>query len=119
MSITDSSVGELVSQLQRGDVSSVELTTAYLDAIEARDEKVGAFLHVDREAGTAAFNHSVVLENVYVDGTLHGEAVLNRVGYVVARVDRAYLIELQYLSTQPEELLRDLQSFFRSVRLLR
>ncbi len=77
------------------------------------------FLYVDREGGMAAFNHSVVLEDVLVDGVTTAEAVLNRVGYVVDLGGRAYLIELQYLSTQPESTLRDLQGFFRSVRILR
>eukprot|EP00913_Durusdinium_trenchii_P035262 g32992.t1 len=53
MSSIESTVGELVSQLQNGEVSSVELTTGYLDAIEQRDAKVGAFLHVDRDAAIA------------------------------------------------------------------
>jgi len=36
--------------MARGEVSSVEVTSAYLDRIAAFDEKVGAFVHVDRDA---------------------------------------------------------------------
>lgn len=50
MSITELSAGELVTQLRDGGVSSVEVTTAFLDAIDDRDQQVGAFLHVDRDA---------------------------------------------------------------------
>lgn len=54
MSITGASVGELVAQLQNRELSSVELTTAYLDAIDSRDAEIGAFLHVDRDAAIDA-----------------------------------------------------------------
>jgi aspartyl-tRNA(Asn)/glutamyl-tRNA(Gln) amidotransferase subunit A len=50
MSILGATAGELLARLERGDLSSVEITTAYLDAIAAADEQVGAFLHVDRES---------------------------------------------------------------------
>lgn len=50
MSILGATAGELLARLDRGDVSAVEVTSAYLDAISSRDEKVGAFLHVSGEA---------------------------------------------------------------------
>jgi aspartyl-tRNA(Asn)/glutamyl-tRNA(Gln) amidotransferase subunit A len=50
MTIPGATTGELLAQLDRGDVTAVEVTTAYLDVITQRDEKIGAFLHVDRKA---------------------------------------------------------------------
>jgi aspartyl-tRNA(Asn)/glutamyl-tRNA(Gln) amidotransferase subunit A len=47
MSIIGATAGELLQRLERGDVSSVEATTAYLDAIALNDGRVKAFLHVD------------------------------------------------------------------------
>ncbi|WP_166828873.1 Asp-tRNA(Asn)/Glu-tRNA(Gln) amidotransferase subunit GatA [Thalassoroseus pseudoceratinae] len=49
MSLTDSTVCELLDLLSRGDASAVEINTAYLDRITSDDERIGAFLHVDRE----------------------------------------------------------------------
>ena len=40
---------ELADMLAVGDLTSVELTTACLDRIEALNERVNAFLHIDRE----------------------------------------------------------------------
>ncbi|MCH8828034.1 MAG: Asp-tRNA(Asn)/Glu-tRNA(Gln) amidotransferase subunit GatA [Planctomycetes bacterium] len=50
MSLTESSTGEILSLLQSGDVSAVDVTSAFLDEIEKRDAVIGAFLAVDREA---------------------------------------------------------------------
>ena len=41
--------GELLSRLNSRDVSSVEVTTACLDAISRLDDRIHAFLHVDRD----------------------------------------------------------------------
>lgn len=49
MSLTDSTACELLDLLSRGEASAVEINTAYLNRIEAEDERIGAFLHVDRE----------------------------------------------------------------------
>ena len=43
-------LAQLVQQLQSGATSSVEVTTAFLDAIADRDPQLGAFTHVDRNA---------------------------------------------------------------------
>ncbi|GAB4140617.1 MAG: Asp-tRNA(Asn)/Glu-tRNA(Gln) amidotransferase subunit GatA [Planctomycetaceae bacterium] len=50
MSVTESSVGELISLLESGETSSVDVAQAYLDVIDARDSQVRAFLHVDHDA---------------------------------------------------------------------
>ena len=47
--LTPLPLASLVRQLQSGDVRSAEITTAFLDAVDARDAELGAFLHVDRE----------------------------------------------------------------------
>jgi aspartyl-tRNA(Asn)/glutamyl-tRNA(Gln) amidotransferase subunit A len=49
MSIIGATAGELLSWLDQGELTSVEITTAYLNRIEQFDSKVGAFLSVDRE----------------------------------------------------------------------
>ncbi len=53
MSIIGATSGELLQRLERGDLSSVEIATAYLDAIAERDGRVNAFLHVDGESALA------------------------------------------------------------------
>jgi aspartyl-tRNA(Asn)/glutamyl-tRNA(Gln) amidotransferase subunit A len=47
MSILPHTASELLRSLEAGEISSVELTQAYLDRIRAVDERVGAFLRVD------------------------------------------------------------------------
>src|SRR5579871_858811 len=49
MSIIGATTGELLKRLDRGDLQSQEVVAAYLDEIAARDGKINAFLHVDRE----------------------------------------------------------------------
>jgi len=44
---------ELAAHLARGEVSAVELATAHFDRIEAVDQKVHAFLHLDKEGALA------------------------------------------------------------------
>ncbi|MFI2612004.1 Asp-tRNA(Asn)/Glu-tRNA(Gln) amidotransferase subunit GatA [Kitasatospora sp. NPDC018619] len=45
---------ETAGAIARGEVSAVEVAQAHLDRIEAVDEKVNAFLHVDTEGALAA-----------------------------------------------------------------
>jgi aspartyl-tRNA(Asn)/glutamyl-tRNA(Gln) amidotransferase subunit A len=49
MSIIGATSDELLKRLDRGDITSIDVTTAYLDAIAARDGEVNAFLHVNRD----------------------------------------------------------------------
>ena len=49
MSLTDASATELLEGLNEGRWSSVEVTSAFLNQIEACDEQLGAFLLVDRQ----------------------------------------------------------------------
>ena len=53
MSLTRETSSELLARLDRGEVGSVELTTAYLDAIGSRDGQIGAFLSIDRDGALA------------------------------------------------------------------
>lgn len=46
MAIVELSATQLLDQLQQGEVTSVEVTQAYLDRIKQHDSEVGAFLHV-------------------------------------------------------------------------
>jgi len=41
---------ELLAQLNSREITSVEVTQAFLDAIDRQDQTIHAFLHVDREA---------------------------------------------------------------------
>jgi aspartyl-tRNA(Asn)/glutamyl-tRNA(Gln) amidotransferase subunit A len=50
MSLITLSAGQLRDLLLRGETSSVEVVSAFLDRIAAIDGRVRAFLHVDREA---------------------------------------------------------------------
>jgi aspartyl-tRNA(Asn)/glutamyl-tRNA(Gln) amidotransferase subunit A len=52
--LIDLSLSQILAQLNAGTLTSVEITTAYLDSIAAQDEVLGAYLHVDREAALAA-----------------------------------------------------------------
>ena len=53
MSVIHSTATELLQQLQTGDVSSVEITQAYLDRIHREDGKVNAFLRTLSESALA------------------------------------------------------------------
>ncbi|MCA9114819.1 MAG: Asp-tRNA(Asn)/Glu-tRNA(Gln) amidotransferase subunit GatA [Planctomycetaceae bacterium] len=54
MSLTRASTDELLQLLDSREVSAVEVATAFLDEIEARDEQIGAFLTVDRDGALTA-----------------------------------------------------------------
>jgi aspartyl-tRNA(Asn)/glutamyl-tRNA(Gln) amidotransferase subunit A len=49
MSLLQQTAGEHLRNLEAGQISSVELTRAYLERIAAVDERVGAFLRVDED----------------------------------------------------------------------
>jgi aspartyl-tRNA(Asn)/glutamyl-tRNA(Gln) amidotransferase subunit A len=53
MSLTERTASELANLLARGEVSSVEVTQAFVDRIAAHDAKIGAFLRVDAERALA------------------------------------------------------------------
>ncbi len=53
MSILQRTACELLRNLESGDVSAVELTTACLERISATDDRVGAFLRVDEKRALA------------------------------------------------------------------
>ena len=48
--LTGKTAGELLGLLHRGEASSVDIASAHLDRVAAVDDRVGAFLHMDREA---------------------------------------------------------------------
>ena len=53
MSLIESSATELLAQLNSGEITSVEVTQAYLAEIERWDPQVKAFLRSDGEAALA------------------------------------------------------------------
>jgi aspartyl-tRNA(Asn)/glutamyl-tRNA(Gln) amidotransferase subunit A len=50
MSLIEKTATELLEHLESGEVTAVDVTTAFLDQIEAHDDKVAAYLRVDRDA---------------------------------------------------------------------
>ncbi len=54
MSLFQQTATEHLRSLESGAITSVELTKAYLDRIAAVDDRVGAFLRVDRRSGARA-----------------------------------------------------------------
>jgi aspartyl-tRNA(Asn)/glutamyl-tRNA(Gln) amidotransferase subunit A len=51
--LTTTSAADLARALKAGELSSVEVTRAYLDRIAAEDDRLGSYLHVDAEAALA------------------------------------------------------------------
>jgi aspartyl-tRNA(Asn)/glutamyl-tRNA(Gln) amidotransferase subunit A len=51
--LTNSTAAELVQRLAAGEVTSAEVTGAYLDRIAAEDGELGSYLHVDADATLA------------------------------------------------------------------
>ena len=52
--VTRMTAAQIADLIAKKDVSAVEVTTAHLDRIGAVDERVHAFLHVDREGALVA-----------------------------------------------------------------
>ncbi|GIM68865.1 glutamyl-tRNA(Gln) amidotransferase subunit A [Winogradskya consettensis] len=52
--VTRMTAAQIAGLISSGEASAVEVTTAHLDRITAVDERVHAFLHVDREGALAA-----------------------------------------------------------------
>ncbi len=50
MSIAGATAGELLARMERGDITSADVTAAYLDVIDSHDGEVRAFVQVDRES---------------------------------------------------------------------
>ena len=50
MSVLHETAAELLCRMEQGDVTCTVLTETFLDAIQERDTKIGAFLHLDRDA---------------------------------------------------------------------
>ena len=66
---TRSTAAELVDELAAGTLTSVELTQAHLDRIDAVDGAVHAFLHVDRDG---ALLQAAASDERRERGTNHG-----------------------------------------------
>ncbi|BBH64465.1 glutamyl-tRNA(Gln) amidotransferase subunit A [Actinoplanes sp. OR16] len=67
--LTRLSAASLASKIASKEVSAVEVTTAHLDRIAAVDERVHAFLHVDREGALEAARK---VDNGEITGPLAG-----------------------------------------------
>jgi aspartyl-tRNA(Asn)/glutamyl-tRNA(Gln) amidotransferase subunit A len=48
--LTSSTAADLATRLAAGDVTATEVAEAYLDRIQAEDDELGSYLHVDRDA---------------------------------------------------------------------
>jgi aspartyl-tRNA(Asn)/glutamyl-tRNA(Gln) amidotransferase subunit A len=74
--ITTTGAAELARALGAGELTSVEVTRAYLDRIAAEDGRLGAYLHVDPEAALRAAEESDAERAAGVDrGLLTGVPV--------------------------------------------
>jgi len=94
------------------------LATPLLDrVVGAVSEGTPTLLVIDRDRGTAIFSSAVQLENVILDSVETSHVMFTRAGYAVAREEAVYVVMLQYLSSQPEDVLAELQSFLESVRI--
>jgi hypothetical protein len=67
--LTRLSAADLAAKIKSRDVSAVEVAQAHLDRIEAVDERVHAFLHVDRDGALKAAER---VDNGEVSGPLAG-----------------------------------------------
>ena len=67
--VTRMTAAQIAGLIANGEVSAVEVATAHLDRIEAVDERVHAFLHVDREGALAAAR---AVDDKQVTGPLAG-----------------------------------------------
>ena len=63
--LRDLTVAELLGRLTSREISSVDVTSAYLDAIETQDDRIHAFLYVDRED---ALRQAAVIDEKRVQG---------------------------------------------------
>ena len=69
MSLIHKSAAELGALVASGEVSAVEVATAHLDRIAEVDERVHAFLHVDRER---ALERARLVDQKVITGPLAG-----------------------------------------------
>lgn len=66
MSLTALKFSELLHRLNSREVSSVDVTTAFLESISRQDGQIGAFLHVDRDD---AFRQADAIDRKRAAGT--------------------------------------------------
>ncbi len=71
-------------------------------------------LYVNQERRMASFDGSVRLENVKIDGKLTN-AVVNTVGFIVAGDERAVLVVVVFLSTEPVATFKILEEMLSSL----
>jgi hypothetical protein len=87
----------------------------------ARHSRAGpslpSMLLVNREQGFAIVNESYTIVNAIVNGTAGSTAIVNRLGYAVRSGEAVYLVLLQYVSADSQEIVTELERVFRSVRL--
>ncbi len=76
-----------------------------------------ALLLVDRDKHILLLNETVRLDMVRVNGSPPTRLIVNRVGYAIERGSFAYLVVLQYISSDRSAVLSTLEDIFKSVRL--
>ena len=85
MSLTQQSATELSRLLEAGEVTSAEVTEAYLEQIAKHDEKIGAFLRVDAERAMDAARQ--IDERRSAGPSAHNQALGKLAGIPVAVKD--------------------------------
>ena len=68
-------IGETLDALARGTCSSEDVTKAYLDRIDSTDQRIGAFLHLDREQTLADAREADAKRKAGANGRLLGVPV--------------------------------------------
>jgi hypothetical protein len=79
--------------------------------------EVPSVLLLDRAKSILILNETIRLGNIIVEGRSTKNLIVNRVGYATKVGASAYMVLLQYVSSDDPVILPQLQSVFRSVRI--
>jgi hypothetical protein len=113
--------GVFVALVQPSDLATgivPEVKNPLLDrAVAAVAEGTPTLLVVDRDRGTALFSTAVQLRHINLDGIKTDHVTFSRAGYAVERGGKVHVVMLQYLSSQPDSVLQELQRVLQSVRI--
>lgn len=95
-----------------------DLITKAVNASAPFSRELPRLLYLNGNEQLAAYNKSVKVKGALIDG-VEKDLVINYVGFAVGGDDAVYTVTLQYLSTDSAEVLRELQRYFESVRIVR
>lgn len=99
-------------------ISGREYLTKAVAASAPYSRDLPRLSYLNGDERIAAYNKSVQIKGAIVNGTKK-DLIINYVGIAVGGDNAVYTITLQYLSTDSAEVLRELQRYFESVRIVR